>query len=190
ETHAWRHGDDFVVEGVKCAVPLGQTAELLLVAARIAEHSPGLFLVETNTPGVRVETDPGMGLRATGLARIHLNRVRLPQSALLGEGADFDYNELLDLASLMRCALAVGTSQAVLDYVIPYCNDRQAFGEPISHRQAVAFMIADMALEIDAMRLLTWRAASRAEQGLSFHRETYLARQYCNEKAMQIGSNG
>jgi len=78
----------------------------------------------------------------------------------------------------------------VLDYVIPYCNDRKAFGEPISNRQAVAFMVADIAVELDGMRLLTWRAASRAEQGLPFAREAFLARVLCAEKGMQIGTNG
>jgi alkylation response protein AidB-like acyl-CoA dehydrogenase len=78
----------------------------------------------------------------------------------------------------------------VLDYVIPYCNERVAFGEPISHRQSVAFMIADIATELEGMRLLTWRAASRAEHGLPFAREAYLARLQCAEKGMQIGTDG
>ena len=77
-----------------------------------------------------------------------------------------------------------------MDYVVPYVNDREAFGEPISHRQGVAFMVADMAIELDAMRLMTWRACALAEQGKPFHREAYLARLLCAEKAMQIGTNG
>ncbi|HET8705486.1 MAG TPA: acyl-CoA dehydrogenase family protein, partial [Pseudomonadales bacterium] len=80
--------------------------------------------------------------------------------------------------------------QAVLDYVIPYCNEREAFGEPISHRQAVAFMIANIAIEVDSMRMLAWDAACRAEQGKPFHREAYLARVLAGEKAMQIGTDG
>jgi alkylation response protein AidB-like acyl-CoA dehydrogenase len=84
----------------------------------------------------------------------------------------------------------VGAGQAVLDYVIPYCNNRQAFGEPVSHRQAVAFMIANIAIELDGMRLMVYRAASRAEQGISFRREAYLARLQCAEKGMGIGTDG
>ena len=76
------------------------------------------------------------------------------------------------------------------DYVVPYCNERQAFGEPISHRQAVAFMIADIAIELDAMRMLTYRAVCRAEQGKPFQRETHLARTLVKDKAMQIGTDG
>ena len=88
------------------------------------------------------------------------------------------------------CALAVGVGQAVLDYVIPYVNERKAFGEPISNRQAVAFTVADVAIELDGMRLATYRAASRIDQGLAFAREVALARRLCGERGMTIGSDG
>ena len=78
----------------------------------------------------------------------------------------------------------------MLDYVIPYVNEREAFGEPISHRQAVAFTVADIAIELEGMRLATLRAASRADQGKAFAREAALARQLCADKGMQIGSDG
>ena len=86
--------------------------------------------------------------------------------------------------------MAAGTAQAVLDHVVPYANERIAFGEPISHRQAVAFMIADIAVELEGLRLATWRAASRAEQGLDCTREVALARQLALDKAMKIGNDG
>jgi hypothetical protein len=150
-----------------------------------------MFVIERGTPGVKIVADPAMGARAASLGKVILDDVRLPSHALLGEGVDVcDFSELVDLSRLSLCALSVGCAQAVLDYVIQYCNDRQAFGEPISHRQAVAFMIANIGIEVESMRLLTWRAASRAEQGLSFHREAYLARVMCAEKGMEIGTNG
>jgi alkylation response protein AidB-like acyl-CoA dehydrogenase len=71
-----------------------------------------------------------------------------------------------------------------------YVNERVAFGEPISHRQSVAFMVADIAIELEGMRLMTYRAASRAEQGLPFTREAYLARLQCTERGMKIGTDG
>ena len=86
--------------------------------------------------------------------------------------------------------MAVGTCQAVLDYVTTYANERKAFGEPISHRQSVAFMIANIAIELDSMRMLTWRACSLAQQGEDFHKAAFLARQLCAEKSMEIGTNG
>ena len=73
--------------------------------------------------------------------------------------------------------------------MIGYCNERVAFGEPISHRQGVAFMVADLAIEIDAMRLMVWRACARAERGEDFLREAYLARVLCAEKAMKVGTD-
>ena len=86
--------------------------------------------------------------------------------------------------------MALGTAQAALDYLIPYVNERKAFGEPISHRQAVAFNVADIAIEVEGMRLTTYRAASLADQGKDFARETAVARQLCRTKGMQIGSDG
>ena len=100
------------------------------------------------------------------------------------------YAECVQLGRLGWCALAVGTAQSVLDYLIPYVNERVAFGEPISNRQAVAFTVADVAIELDGMRLATLRAASRVDQGLPFAREVALARRLCAERGMQIGSDG
>jgi alkylation response protein AidB-like acyl-CoA dehydrogenase len=93
-------------------------------------------------------------------------------------------------ARIAWCALAVGAAQAVLDYVIPYANERVAFGEPISNRQAVAFAVADVGIELEGMRLLTYRAANRADIGKSFDRESALARRLCVEKGVRIGSEG
>jgi len=78
----------------------------------------------------------------------------------------------------------------VLDYVIPYCNERGAFGEPITNRQSIAFMIADIAIELECMRLMVYRAASRADLGRSFRREAFLARLQCTDKGMGIGTDG
>ncbi|MDX1458159.1 MAG: acyl-CoA dehydrogenase family protein [Marinobacter sp.] len=188
QTKATRTQQGYQLSGVKNGVVLGDVSELILVAAML-EGSPRLFVVPGEVKGLSKSTDPGMGLRAAQLTRLELDDVQLPTSALLGDD-DFDYQAFLDRCALMRCGLATGTAQAMLDYVIPYCNERQAFGEPISHRQSVAFMISNMAIEIDSMRLMTWRAASRAETGLEWHREACLARTLCNEKAMEVGTNG
>lgn len=188
QTIASESTSGYILNGLKNSVVLGANADLLLVAAKLHGH-PRLFIVEGGTSGIRVKPDPGMGLRASGPMQLLLESVQLPADALLGDD-DFNYQTFLDCSSLLRCGLAIGTSQAVLDYVIPYCNDRQAFGEPISHRQSVAFMISNLAIETDSMRMLTWRAASRLEQGLPAHREATLARLLCSEKAMEVGTNG
>jgi alkylation response protein AidB-like acyl-CoA dehydrogenase len=190
-TRATIDGDGFLLKGEKSLVPLAQSADFLLVAASLVGKGPRVFIVEAGAQGMTITKDPAMGARAASLGRVVLDDVRIPSHAILGEALDaIDYAEFVDLARIGLCALAVGTAQAVLDYTITYCNDRHAFGEPISNRQAVAFMIANVGIEVESMRLLTWRAASRAEQGLPFHREAYLARVMCAEKGMEIGTNG
>jgi alkylation response protein AidB-like acyl-CoA dehydrogenase len=187
DTVAVRQGADLVLSGAKSMVPRGAEAELFVVGAEL-EGRPRLFLVESGTPGVRIEAEPSMGLRAASLSRVVLDRVRVGDLAPLGDTDD--YAECVRLSRLAWCALSVGTAQAVLDHVVPYVNERQAFGEPISHRQSVAFMVADMAIEVAGMRLVTWKAASRATQGRSFAREVALARRLCAERGMRIGNDG
>ena len=131
-----------------------------------------------------------MGVRAASLTTLTLDGVRVPESAVLGATDGTTYAECVRLSRLAWCALAVGVGQAVLDYVTPYVKEREAFGEPIAHRQSVAFMVADIAIELQAMRLLTWKAASRAAAGKDFAREVALARTLCADKGMRIGLDG
>lgn len=186
-TKARQDGDSYVIDGEKRLVILGASAELLLVIADLEGEGPAAFVVEQGSDGLSAEAQDYMGLRAVETATVTLNGVRVPAGHRL---ANFDLERLVDLGRIGSAALAVGCCQAVLDYCIPYVKERKAFGEPIAWRQSVAFMISDMAIELEGMRLLVWRAASRAEQGLSFHREAHLAKTYAAEKAMQIGTNG
>jgi alkylation response protein AidB-like acyl-CoA dehydrogenase len=178
-----------VLSGVKSLVPRAVDAELFIVAAELeGSDGPALFIVEPGGAGLSVEPEPAMGIRAAATGRLLLDDVKLPAGALLGDPGSF--TECVQLGRLGWCALAVGTGQAVLDYLIPYVNERKAFGEPISHRQAVAFTVANIAIELDGMRLATYRAASRIDQGLDFAREIALARRLCAERGMAIGSDG
>ncbi|MFZ0229700.1 MAG: acyl-CoA dehydrogenase, partial [Mycobacterium sp.] len=179
------------LDGVKSLVPAAANAELFVVAAQL-NGKPALFIVESSTNGLTVKSDPSMGIRAAALGHLELRNVSVPVSARLGEGAagDSDYSEAIALSRLGWAALAVGTSHAVLDYVIPYVKEREAFGEPIARRQSVAFMCANIAIELDGLRLITWRGAARAEQGLPFAREAALAKRLGADKGMQIGLDG
>jgi alkylation response protein AidB-like acyl-CoA dehydrogenase len=189
QAKAVRKGDGYVLTGVKSAVVRGAEAEVFIVGAEL-DGTPALFIVESATAGVKVEADPSMGVRAAGLSKLHLDGVEIGAEALLGDTEGKDYTECVRLSRLAWCALAVGTAQSVLEYTIKYANERIAFGEPISHRQAVAFMIADIAIEVQGMRLVTYKAASRASRGADFTREVALARRLCTDKGMKIGLDG
>ncbi|MFT6956451.1 MAG: alkylation response protein AidB-like acyl-CoA dehydrogenase [Halieaceae bacterium] len=186
---ARRSDQGFILNGRKTLVPLGITAELVLVIANLEAEGHAAFIVEGTPEGMSRTVESHMGLRTLELASLEFNDVALPSESLLGDKL-FDLERFLDLSNIGICALAVGACQSVLEYVTVYCNGRVAFGEPISNRQAVAFMIADIATELEAMRLMVWRAASRAEQGLEFHRQAYLAKVFCAEQAMKIGTDG
>ncbi len=188
-TTARREGDVFVLDGVKAMVPRGADAELFVVGAELEGH-PALFLVEAGADGLTVEADPSMGVRAASLSTLTLTGVRVGGNAVLGETDGTTYAECVRLSRVAWCALAIGTAQAVLDYVTPYVKEREAFGEPIAHRQSVAFMVANIAIELQGMRLLTYKAASRAAAGKDFRREAALARKQCADKGMQIGLDG
>jgi alkylation response protein AidB-like acyl-CoA dehydrogenase len=188
-TKASANGEGYYLTGEKALVPLAEEAELFLVFAEVA-GKPQAFLVEKGSPGLSVEPEPTMGLRAAKLGRLKLDRVKVPSSHKLGGLEGCDVERLIDLSRIAWGALAVGTCDALLEYVKTYCSERVAFGEPIVYRQSVAFAIANIALELDAMRLMVYRAASRAEQGRSFRREAALARIQCAEKAMLLGTEG
>jgi alkylation response protein AidB-like acyl-CoA dehydrogenase len=190
ETKASRDGDGFVLEGVKSLVPRAADAELFVVAADLEESGPALFVVESGAEGLSTEPEPAMGIRAASTAKLHLRGVRLEAGALLAGGDPAAYAECVQRARIAWCAVAVGVGKAVLDYVIPYVNERVAFGEPISNRQAVAFMVSNIGIELEGMRLATYRAASRADQGKDFAHPAAIARHLCSEKGMQIGSDG
>lgn len=180
-------GDEVVLDGVKALVPGADRAELFVVSASV-DGQPRLVLVEPGTPGVEVEDDPAMGLRAARTSRLHLTGVRVPSAHLLG--TTDDHLDAVRRARLAWSAAAVGTGQAVLDQVSQYVTERTAFGEPIGHRQAVAFTVADMAVEIAALRLVVWKAAARLDRGEDASAEIAQARALTTRHLTLVGSNG
>jgi alkylation response protein AidB-like acyl-CoA dehydrogenase len=192
ETNAKRKGDEWVLSGTKSLLARAKECELFVVAADAEGIGPALFVVESGAKGLSIEDEPAMGLRPAATGRLLIDKVKLPAGALLGEGnaKAKDYVACVNRSRIAWCGLASGTAQAVLDYVIPYVNDRQAFGEPISNRQGVAFAVSEIGIESNAMRLATYRAASRADRGESFGREAAIARKLCTDKGMKIGSDG
>jgi hypothetical protein len=192
ETKAKKTANGWTLSGVKSLVARAGECELFVIAAEAEGIGPALFVVESGAKGLAVEAEPAMGLRAAATGKLLIEKVNLPENALLGEGSckAKDYADVVNRARIAWSGLAVGTAQAVLDYVKPYVNERQAFGEPISNRQGVAFAVSDIGIESEGMRLATYRAASRADRGEKFAREAAIARRLCTVKGMQIGSQG
>ncbi|MDX6595077.1 MAG: hypothetical protein QOI72_459 [Solirubrobacterales bacterium] len=192
ETTAKRKGDEWVLKGAKSLLARAKDCELFVIAAEAEGIGPALFVVESGIKGLSIEAEPAMGLRPAATGRLLIDNVKLPAAALLGEDGfkAKDYIDCVNRSRVAWCGLATGTSQAVLGYVIPYVNERQAFGEPISNRQGVAFAVSDIGIESEGMRLATYRAASRADRGEKFAREAAIARRLCAVKGMEIGSQG
>lgn len=198
-TVAKRDGTDWVLDGIKLATPLGVSAQLILVTAMDSEAgAPAAFIVERGAAGLEVQSEPWMGLCALDLSEVRLSGVRVAAAARLGTADSVpDIARLVALGRIGTAALATGVCQAVVDYCVPYCNERVAFGEPISHRQAVAFKLADAATETDGMRLLVWRAASLADAPAEMRagapdmvRAASLAYDLAARRGMEIGSDG
>lgn len=181
----------YELTGVKTLVPRATDCALLIVGATIPGHGPALFLVQTSADGVSAhEDDRAMGLHGAHLGRVHLDRVTVSEDALLAKADPQVYRECVARSQLAWAAVASGATKAVRDVVAGYVNERVAFGEPISHRQAVAFTVSDIAIEHEGLRLVMLRAAARADAGRDFHREAALARSLADRHGSQIGSDG
>lgn len=189
QTTARHDGGGYVLDGRKAMVARVGQAELFIVAADL-EGEPALFVVESGDEGLTWEATPSMGVRAAAFGELRLRDVRVDGDALLAEGDRSTYSEVIARGRIAWSAIAIGAIQATLDLLIPYVKEREAFGEPIAHRQAVAFTISDIAIELESLKLVTWRAAARADQGRPFAEQAAMARQLVARHGMQVGSDG
>jgi len=168
-------GGKLRLEGRKCFVPwLGDDGSLLVVARHEANDANQILRVAKDASGLEVEMETNLGIRGFPTAELQLNGVEVEASARLGEGKA-DLQPLLDRSRIALAALAVGVARAAYEVARDYAKQRETFGAPIATRQAIAFKLADMAIEIDGTRLLTWEAAWRVDQGESAAREAVLA---------------
>ena len=188
-------GDGYRITGQKRLVPLGDRASHFLVVARTGARE-GLddleaFIVPRDAKGLTVgEREKTLGLRAVPFASIELDGVEVGAAARLGGEDGIDGRRLVNLCRTAGCALAVGLSRAILEFAIPYAKEREAFGSPIARKQAIAFKLADMQVEVNAMRWLTWKAASHLEQGLDASKPATLAQTYVARETMKVADQG
>ncbi len=189
-TTAQADGDAYVLNGQKCYVPLAADAEVILVYAAL-DGATQAFLVEKGTPGLEVgEREKNMGIKALATHELTLKDCRVPRENRLGGEDGCDFTRLLNHSRVALAAMAVGVARASYEYAREYAKERVQFGEPIAHRQAIAFMLAEMAIEIDATRLMTWEAAWKLDRGEDATKEAYLAKLYADDVVLKVTDGG
>jgi len=185
-TTAKRDGKEYVLEGAKCFVPWQDGVETVLVFAAEDGKAQG-FLVPRAAPGLSFAREQNLGLRALPTVELLLRGVRVPASAKLGDGTgDRVARETLNRGRVALSACAVGVARAAFEIARDYAKERQTFGAPIATRQAIAFKLADMAIEIDGARLLVWEAAWKIDQGEDATREATIARHQAQRVALEV----
>ena len=186
QTTAEKELNAYVLNGHKAYVPLADQAEAILVYAREGGATQA-FIVEKGTAGLEImEREQHMGIRALPTYEVRLEDVRVPRLARLGGEAGCDAELLLNYSRVALAALAVGVARGAFEYARDYARQREAFGRPIAQFQAIAFMLAEMAIEVDAARLLAWEAAWTLDQGREATRIATLAKHYADESVLFV----
>jgi alkylation response protein AidB-like acyl-CoA dehydrogenase len=194
ETRAERDGDGYVLRGQKVFITLGSWATWALVFARTGEDGPrGItcFVVPTGAEGFEARPIKGkLGLRAQDTAELHLDGVRVDGDAVLGEvGGGFKVAmSALDHGRISLGAGCVGIAQGCLDAAVAYTTERRQFGRSVASFQLVQELLADIAVETEAARLLVWRAAATADRGERYTVEASYAKYFASEVAVRAAN--
>jgi alkylation response protein AidB-like acyl-CoA dehydrogenase len=185
-TRATPAADGYVLEGTKCNVPFAAEAEWMVVYASV-DGTSHAFVVGRGTEGLQVgPREQNMGLRALPLYTVELRGCLVPEARHLSGEADGGLERVLSSSRVALAALAVGQARAAYDYALDYAKARVAFGEAIAQRQAIAFMLAEMATEVEAARLLVWEAAWTLDQGGDAAREALLAKTFADDMVLAV----
>jgi acyl-CoA dehydrogenase len=192
-TRAHRDGDDYVLEGTKCFITNGGVADQLTVFAtvdpKLGRRGVSCFVVEGRPPGLTVaKREEKMGARASETVMLHLDGVRVPGRNRVGaEGEGFAIAmATLDNSRPLTAVFAVGIARAALEHAVAYARERRQFGRPIAELQAVQFMLADMASDVEAARLLTWKAAWLLDEGQRNTLVSSHAKRFAADIAMKV----
>ncbi len=180
------------LNGEKAYVPLAEDAQWILVYARDSESGKvDGYLVEKRTAGISIQKrEQLMGLRALPTYRVSFNNVALESSSRLGGAVGINYEAILNRQRVALTALSVGVARASFEFARDYAKQRVQFGKPIAQNQAIAFLLAEMAIEIDSTRLMAWEAAYKIDKGEDATRESYLAKQYADEMVLKVTDSG
>jgi alkylation response protein AidB-like acyl-CoA dehydrogenase len=196
-TRAVKEGDEWVLNGTKRFITNGGIADTHVVFATV-DRSLGYlgiraFVVEKGNPGLKMgKVEDKMGIRASHTAEVILEDCRLPLENQLGmeePTAFYGAMKTLERSRPVVASGAVGVARAAYEYALDYSRKRRTFGKPIGLHQGIAFMLADMKARIDASRLLVWRAAWMADQGLPMNKEAAVAKLFDDDAAMEVTTN-
>lgn len=199
QSRAIRDGDDYILNGEKVFISGGTVADFVVAFAKTQQNgAKGIagFIVPTSSPGFSVgRTDRKMGVRGVPTANIVFDNVRVPRELLIGEEEGLGFNHAMLTLSTCRPvvgARGVGLAEGALTYALDYSRQREAFGKPIAELQAIQFMLADMAIQIEAARLLVYQGAWLVDQG-KYKREDAallsIAKTFATEMAVKVSSD-
>jgi len=180
--------DEYVLNGEKAFILFAKEAEAILVYANLDGQTQG-FIVSKDAAGLTIgeEREKLMSLNSLSLHRVKLENVKIPAAKRLGGAAGHDFEPILASMRIANAATAVGVANAAFEYSKNYAKEREAFGVKIAQKQAIAFMLAEMRTEIEAMRLLTWEAAWKLDQGKAdAFTEAYLASTGAADMVMMV----
>jgi len=190
KTSAEKKNGAYILSGKKCFVPLAKGASHMMVAASL-DGENNLFIVSQDNPGLTIgDRERNLGINALETYPVTLENCEIPAEDRLGGENGCDFSKFLQKTRVGMSAIGTGMARASYEFARDYARTREQWGEPIIHRQSVSFMLAEMAYEVDAMRFMTWQAASRLEAGKDAKREAYLAKLYAGEMTMKITDCG
>jgi alkylation response protein AidB-like acyl-CoA dehydrogenase len=187
DTTVTEEGDCYVINGEKAYVPFADRAKEMVVYGKLDGQTQG-FIVSRSAEGVEVgERQKMLGLQALPTFQVKFNGVRILKSERLGGAQGHDFAPILAAARVAAASLGVGLAKAAFEYARDYAKDREVFGVKVAQKQAIAFMLAEMATEIEAIRLLTWEAAwmldNQQEEAV---KHAYLALTGATDMAMMV----
>ena len=200
QSRAVRDGDDYLLTGEKVFISGGTVADFVVAFAKTdpagGPRAIAGFIVPTDSPGFSIaRTDRKMGVRGVPTANIVFDNVRVPRERLLGEEEGHGFSHAMLTLSTCRPvvgARGLGLAEGALSYALAYARQREAFGRPIAELQAIQFMFADMAIQIEAARMLVYQAAWQVDQG-KYQREhaalLSIAKAYATEAAVRVSSD-
>lgn len=186
ETKATRRDGSYILNGEKTFVPFAKDAPSFVVFADL-EGDTQAFVVPADSEGLSVgEREKWLGIHALATYPLQLDDVEVPAENRIGGDEGFNPAALIASANTAMASMAIGVSKAALDYALPYAKEREVWGTPIAQKQSIAFMLAEMAIEIESNRLLVWEAAWTLDQDSDASREAYLALNGAADTAMMV----